>query len=78
MDVGFIVLPLASASGLALLAWRDSAAMPPLLAFHLGAVMAIVVTLPYGKFVHGAYRTAARLKWRIERRSPNALMLPED
>jgi citrate/tricarballylate utilization protein len=79
MDVGFIVLLLlTSASGLALLAWRDSPAMPLLLALHLAAVMAIFVTLPYGKFVHGAYRAAALLKWRIERRLPSGLMLPED
>jgi hypothetical protein len=37
----------------------------PLLALHLGAVLALFVTLPYGKFVHGFYRLAAL--WVYER-----------
>ena len=36
-----------------------SAAMGLLLALHLGVVFALFVTMPYGKFVHGLYRTAA-------------------
>jgi citrate/tricarballylate utilization protein len=71
MGLGFIALLLLSgASGLALLAWRDSAAMALLLALHLGAVMALFATLPYGKFAHGPYRCAALLKWAIEKRLP--------
>ena len=65
-------------TGLALLAWRDTGAMAVLLAVHLGAVMALFVTLPYGKFAHGVYRSAALLKWAIEKRQPNPLMLTED
>jgi citrate/tricarballylate utilization protein len=34
--------------------------------------------MPYGKFAHGIYRTAALLKWSIERRRPNPLTLGED
>ena len=76
LDRGFIaLLLLTSASGLALLAWRDAAAMPALLALHLGVVMALFVTLPYGKFAHGIYRSAALLKWAIEKRQPNRLQL---
>jgi citrate/tricarballylate utilization protein len=30
-----------------------------LLVVHLGAVLALFVTLPYGKFVHGLYRATA-------------------
>jgi citrate/tricarballylate utilization protein len=76
MDRGFIaLLLLASASGLALLAWRDSGAMALLLALHLGVVMAMFLTLPYSKFAHGAYRAAALLKWAIEKRQPNRLQL---
>ena len=57
MDRGFIaLLLLTSATGLALLAWRDTAAMAWLLAAHLGVVMALFATLPYGKFAHGIYR----------------------
>jgi citrate/tricarballylate utilization protein len=79
MDRGFIGLLLAvSASGLALLAWRDSTAMALLLALHLGVVMALFLTLPYGKFAHGIYRCAALLKFSIERRRPAELKLAED
>jgi citrate/tricarballylate utilization protein len=79
MDRGFIALLLAtSASGLALLAWRDSGAMALLLALHLGSVMALFATLPYGKFSHGVYRSAALLKWAIEKRLPNRLQLGAD
>ncbi len=74
MDRGFIaLLLLSSASGIALLAWRDSGAMALLLALHLGVVMALFLTLPYGKFAHGIYRSAALLKWAIEKRQPNRL-----
>ena len=76
MDRGFIaLLLLASASGLALLAWRDSGAMTLMLALHLGVVMAMFLTLPYSKFAHGVYRAAALLKWAIEKRQPNRLQL---
>lgn len=79
MDRGFIaLLLLTSASGLALLAWRDDSAMPLLLAAHLGVVMALFATLPYGKFAHGVYRTAALLKWAIEKRQPSRLQLGSD
>ncbi len=60
LDTGFAtLLLLTSATGLALLFWRESAAMGILLAVHLGIVLALFVTLPYGKFVHGLYRYAA-------------------
>jgi len=79
MDRGFIALLfLTAASGLLLALVRTSVAMPALLAVHLGAVMALFVTLPYGKFVHGVYRGAALLKWAIERRQPNRLGLTDD
>ena len=79
MDRAFIVLLFAtSLTGLALLAWRDSPAMGLLLAVHLGTVMALFLTLPYGKFAHAVYRCAALLKWAIERRQPNRLQLGAD
>jgi citrate/tricarballylate utilization protein len=40
------------------------------LAIHLGAVLALFVTLPYGKFVHALYRFAALVRFHIERRRP--------
>ena len=45
--------------------------MALLLAVHLGVVMALFLTLPYGKFAHGVYRCAALLKWAIEKRRPS-------
>jgi citrate/tricarballylate utilization protein len=78
MDRGFIALLfLISLTGLALLVWRDSAAMAVLLAVHLGTVMALFVTLPYGKFAHGVFRSAALLKFAIEKRQPTHLALPD-
>lgn len=79
MDRGFIaLLLLTSASGLALLALRSTSAMPSLLAIHLGIVMALFATLPYGKFAHGIFRSAALLKSSMEKRQRNTLSLGSD
>ncbi|MCA8203251.1 tricarballylate utilization 4Fe-4S protein TcuB [Burkholderia sp. AU33545] len=79
MDRGFIaLLLLTSASGLALLALRTTSAMPSLLAIHLGIVMALFATLPYGKFAHGIFRSAALLKSSIEKRQRNTLSVSSD
>ena len=79
MDLGFIALLfLTSLTGLALMLWRDTAFLALLLAVHLGVVMALFVTLPYGKFAHGVFRIAALLKWAIEKRMPNRLKLGSD
>jgi citrate/tricarballylate utilization protein len=79
MDRGFIaLLLLTSATGLALLAGRDTPAMPALLATHLGVVMALFATLPYGKFAHGIYRSAALLKSAIEKRRGSGLQAGAD
>ncbi len=76
MDLGFIALLFfTSLTGLALLAWRDSGVMALLLALHLGVVMALFLTLPYGKFAHGPYRCAALLRNAIEKRQPSRLQL---
>jgi citrate/tricarballylate utilization protein len=78
MDRGFIaLLLLTSVSGLALLALRDSSMMGLLLAVHLGIVMALFLTLPYGKFAHGIYRSAALLKWSVEKRRPGGLLVED-
>ena len=78
MDRGFIALLfLTSLTGLALLAWRDTSAMAVLLAVHLGVVMALFLMLPYGKFAHGIFRSAALLKWAIEKRLPSRLQSEE-
>ena len=79
MDRAFIALLFfTSLTGLALLAWRDTGYMALLLAVHLGVVMALFLTLPYGKFAHGVYRSAALLKSSIEKRMPSALNLGAD
>jgi citrate/tricarballylate utilization protein len=79
LDLGFIGLLLATAaSGLALALAHGTAAVPLLLCAHLGAVLAFFATMPYGKFVHGAYRAAALLRWAVERRQPDRLRLGPD
>jgi citrate/tricarballylate utilization protein len=71
MDLAFIALLfLTSATGLALLALRETGAMAALLAVHLGFVLALFLTLPYGKFVHALYRFAALVRYHVERKRP--------
>jgi citrate/tricarballylate utilization protein len=71
MDGGFLMLlVLVSLTGLLLLALRETAAMGITLALHLGAVMALFITLPYGKFVHAVYRFAALVRYHVEQRRP--------
>ena len=67
LDAAFILmLFMTSATGLLLLALRGQPAMTLLLVVHLGFVLGLFLTLPYGKFVHGLYRTAALLKYASE------------
>ena len=69
MDRGFIfLLLLISLTGLALLAFRDSTSMALLLIAHLATVMTFFLTIPFGKFAHGFYRSAALLKFAVEER----------
>ncbi len=71
LDVGFLVLlQLAAGTGLLLMALRQTAAMGTLLALHLGLVLALFVTMPYGKFVHAVYRYAALVRYALEQRRP--------
>lgn len=75
-DFGFMaLLLLIAASGLGLWAARGSPWLPQALALHLGSVMALFVTLPYGKMVHGFFRWMALLRHSVEQRQPNALGL---
>jgi citrate/tricarballylate utilization protein len=67
VDVSFLILLLlTSVTGLLLLALRHQPVMGLLLIVHLGIVLALFLTLPYGKFVHGFYRTVALLKYARE------------
>jgi len=67
LDESFIILLfLTSLTGLLLLVLRDRAIMAPLLLVHLGFVLTLFLSLPYGKFVHGIYRTAALVNYAVE------------
>ena len=67
MDVAFTgLLFLTSLTGLLLLALRATPLMGTLLAVHLGFVLALFITMPYGKFVHAVYRYAALVRNAIE------------
>ena len=69
MDRGFIfLLLLISLTGLGLLALRDTTWMAMLLIAHLTTVMTFFLTIPFGKFAHGFYRSAALLKFAVEER----------
>ena len=78
MDAGFLVLLfMISLTGLGLLAFREGASMGTWLAIHLGFVLALFLTMPYGKFVHGMYRLAALVRYHLERRQPVPGIAPE-
>jgi len=67
MDVVFTVLLfLTSLTGLLLLVLRSTPLMGSLLAIHLGIVLGLFISMPYGKFVHGLYRYAALVRNAIE------------
>jgi citrate/tricarballylate utilization protein len=67
------LLLLVAVSGLALLGLRGTGAMGVLLALHLGAVLALFLSLPYGKFIHGVLRATALLKAAVEREGREAV-----
>jgi citrate/tricarballylate utilization protein len=65
LEGSFIVLLLlTTVTGLLLLVLRHERVMGLLLIVHLGVVLALFLTLPYGKFVHGLYRALALLQYR--------------
>jgi citrate/tricarballylate utilization protein len=79
MDLGFIALLFfISLSGLALWLARGHASMNIWLVFHLGSVMALFATLPYNKFAHGIFRSAALVRFAVEKRQPNPIGLGND
>jgi citrate/tricarballylate utilization protein len=78
MDLAFLALLFTvSLTGLMLLGLRETRAMGILLAVHLGAVLALFLSLPYGKFMHALYRLAALARFHIERRRPLAQIRSE-
>lgn len=79
MDLGFIaLLILTSSTGLGLWILGQTGAMPWVYALHLGSIMALFLTLPYGKFAHGIYRGASLLRFSVEKRQASRLILKED
>jgi citrate/tricarballylate utilization protein len=71
MDIAFLALLfLTSLTGLLLLALRETAAMGGLLAAHLGMILGLFLTMPYGKFAHAVYRFAALVRFEIEESRP--------
>jgi citrate/tricarballylate utilization protein len=67
MDVSFLALLfLTSLTGMLLLVLRETPAMGALLRVHLGIVLGLFLTLPYGKFVHGIYRSGALVRSVLE------------
>jgi citrate/tricarballylate utilization protein len=68
MDVAMLVLlALSALTGLVLLALRSTGGMGVALAVHLGVILALFLVLPYSKMVHGVYRSAALLRYAVER-----------
>ncbi|NBU43394.1 MAG: tricarballylate utilization 4Fe-4S protein TcuB [Betaproteobacteria bacterium] len=79
MDLAFIgLLFVTAATGLVLWLARGTPWLTLLLCLHLGAVMALMLTMPYGKFAHGVFRTAALLRHAVEKRQPSTLGLGSD
>jgi citrate/tricarballylate utilization protein len=60
MDYAFLVLlDLVAVTGMLLLILRDTRLMPVVLVVHLGLLVGLFVTAPYGKFIHFVYRYLA-------------------
>jgi citrate/tricarballylate utilization protein len=67
IDAVFLALLfVTSLTGLALLVLRHSTAMGLLLVVHLAVVLVLLLTLPYGKFIHGLYRMLALVRYHAE------------
>lgn len=69
MDTAFILmLFLSGLTGLILMLTRQTPLLAVMLSAHLGVVFALFLSMPYGRFVHGIYRTGALLRCAMERR----------
>ncbi|MHB8732590.1 MAG: tricarballylate utilization 4Fe-4S protein TcuB [bacterium] len=63
MDYAFLVLlDLVAITGMLLLILRDTLLMPSVLVVHLGLLVGLFVTAPYGKFIHFVYRYLALVR----------------
>lgn len=63
------MLLLVCLSGFGLLALRDGDSMGIMLSAHLGAVLAMILMMPFSKFVHGLYRLLALRHFYRQRRT---------
>ncbi|MDH2900842.1 MAG: tricarballylate utilization 4Fe-4S protein TcuB [archaeon] len=69
LDHAFLfTLALVSITGFLTLIFRSSALLGMMFTFHLGFVLLLFVTAPYGKFVHFTYRYTTLVVTRIEER----------
>ena len=74
METGFLVLLfLTSLTGFLLMYFRQTALVGTFVVAHLGVVMGLFITMPYGKFVHGIYRFGALLRNALEERTMQKL-----
>jgi citrate/tricarballylate utilization protein len=64
-----LLLLLVSVTGLLLMIFRESSWMGILLLVHLGLVMGLFLTMPYGKFIHGLYRFGTLIRYSREGRA---------
>ncbi|ASY31037.1 tricarballylate utilization 4Fe-4S protein TcuB [Taylorella equigenitalis] len=63
MDYAFIALLfLAAVTGLILMFFRMTDALPTLLSVHLSVILTLFITMPFSKFIHGFYRFIALSK----------------
>jgi citrate/tricarballylate utilization protein len=63
MDYAFLILlDLVAITGMLLLVLRETRLMPPILVVHLGLLVGLFVTAPYGKFIHFVYRYLTLLR----------------
>ncbi|GAL15846.1 TcuB: protein [Vibrio astriarenae] len=75
MDTSFLILLLlTSVSGLGLMVVRDTDWVGLTLALHLGIVLTLFLTMPYGKFVHGFYRLIAIITFVVEKERHTAIV----
>jgi citrate/tricarballylate utilization protein len=62
-----VMLLLTGLTGLLLLILRATPSMGILLGVHLGVVLALFLTLPYGKFVHAIHRFLALVRYERDK-----------
>ncbi|AUG55516.1 tricarballylate utilization 4Fe-4S protein TcuB [Thalassospira marina] len=75
MDVSFLVLlMLSAATGLGLMLLRDTSLVGITLCIHLGVVLTLFLSMPYGKFVHGFYRLIALVVFAVETQDHKAIV----